>query len=195
MSIQEYIAWLQKIGFASEHIFIGPRTVAFNEQGVITWDIEREFALNQCIHYAMFPNIPFHWREYLDQQCTKLGIVGTRKEALIELDKKKLPYIPYSPQAPQQWPTPALDTLEQDEKETLSVFYEDIYNRWGNAKNDAVGLYNHLTNAVHTTYPDQSIFVTCDKRHFLNKIATIRRCGFRGEILRPVDALPSLRAP
>jgi hypothetical protein len=127
MSIQEYIAWLQKIGFASEHIFIGPRTVAFNEQGVITWDIEREFALNQCIHYAMFPNIPFHWREYLDQQCTKLGIVGTRKEALIELDKKKLPYIPYSPQAPQQWPTPALDTLEQDEKETLSVFYEDIY--------------------------------------------------------------------
>jgi hypothetical protein len=91
MSIQEYIAWLQKIGFASEHIFIGPRTVAFNEQGVITWDIEREFALNQCIHYAMFPNIPFHWREYLDQQCTKLGIVGTRKEALIELDKKSFP--------------------------------------------------------------------------------------------------------
>jgi hypothetical protein len=57
-----------------------------------------------------------------------------------------------------------------------------------NKKNDALGLYNHLTNAVRTTYPDQSIFVTCDK-HFLKKIEAIRRCGFRGEILAPGDAV------
>lgn len=194
MSIQEYIAWLQKIGFASEHIFIGSRTVAFNVQGMITWDIDRELALNQCIHYAMVPNIPFHWREYLDQQCTKKGIVGTRREGLIELDNKMhLPYIPYSPQAPRQRPTPALDTLDQDEIEILSDLYLDLHDRWGNAKNDTLGLYNHLTNAVHTTYPDQSIFITSDKRHFLNKIGSILRCGFRGEILPPADAVAFIK--
>lgn len=194
MSLQELMAWLQEMGFTSEHIFMGPRTIAFNVQGVMTFGPDRESALNQCIHYAMFPNIPFHWREYLDQQCTKQGIVNTKREALIELDNKmQLPYIPYSPQAPQQRPTPALDTLEQDEIEVLSDLYLDLHDRWGNAKNDALGLYNHLTNAVHTTYPDQSIFVTSDKRHFLNKIGSIRKCGFRGEILPPADAVAFIK--
>jgi hypothetical protein len=187
MSIQELIAWLQEIGFTRD--FMGPRTIAFNVQGAIIWgDIGLEMALNQCIHYAMFPNIPFYWHDYLDQQCRKLDIVGTRKEALIELDNKKSPYIPRSPQVPQQRPTPALDTLEQDEQEKLSVIYKELSSKWMNKKNDALGLYNHLTNAVHTTYPEQSIFVTCDN-HFHNKIAPIRRCGFRGEILRPADAV------
>lgn len=189
MSFQEIIAWLQELGFSSEYIFKGPRTIAFNVQGVITWDIEREFALNQCLHSAMFPHIPFHWRDYLDQQCVKRGMVGPRREAIIELDNKKRPYIPPSPQAPQQQPTPVLDTLEPDEQEALSFIYEKLRRTWMNKKNDALGLYNHLTNAVHTTYPDQAIFVTCDEDDFLNKIEAIRRCGFCGEILRPADAV------
>ena len=142
----------------------------------MTFGVDRELALNQCLHSAMFPQIPFHWRDYLDQQCAKRGIIGTRREAIFELDNKRLPYIPQSPQAPQQRPTPALDTLEQEDYEELSDIYLKLHWNWMNKKNDALGLYNHLTNAVHTTYPDQSIFVTCD-RHFLNKIAAIRRCG------------------
>src|SRR6266700_1608445 len=184
MSTPELIAWLQEIGIASEHNFKGPRTIAFNVQGAFIWGVDREIALNQCLHYAMFPQIPFYWRDYLDQQCAKRGIVGIRREVLIEIDNKKSPYIPPSPQAPQQYPTPLLDTLMQDEREELSNLYEKLIRKWMNKKNDALGLYNHLTNAVHTTYPDQSIFVTCDK-HFLNKMKAIRRCGFRGEILGP----------
>jgi hypothetical protein len=188
MSMQELIAWLQEIGIASEHHFKGPRTVAFNVQGTFTFGVEREIALNQCLHFAMFPQTLFYWRDYLDQQCAKRGIVGTRREVLIEIDNKKRPYIPSSPQAPQQYPTLLLDALMQDEREELTNLYEKLSRNWMNKKNDALGLYNHLTNLVHTTYPDQSIFVTCDK-HFLNKIAAIRRCGFRGEILGPADAV------
>ena len=188
MSMQELIVWLQEIGIASEHHFKGPRTVAFNVQGTFTFGVDREMALNQCLHYAMFPQIPFYWRDYLDQQCAKRGIVGIRREVLIEIDNKKSPYIPSSPQAPQQYPTPLLDVLMRDEREELSNLYEKLIRNWMNKKNDALGLYNHLTNAVHTTYPDQSIFVTCD-RHFLNKVAAIRRCGFRGEIFAPGDAV------
>ena len=187
-SVQELLAWLEEIGIAREHNFEGPRTIAFNVQGVFTWSVDRALALNQCLHYAMFPHIPFYWRDYLDQECAKRGIVGIRLAVLIEIDNRKSPYIPPSPQAPQQYPTPFLDALRQDEREELLTLYEKISRNWSNKKNDALGLYNHLTNAVHTTYPDQSIFVTCD-RHFLNKIAAIRRCGFRGEILGPGDAV------
>jgi hypothetical protein len=188
MSLQELIAWLQEIGFTDEHLFIGPRSIGFNVEGALTFGIDREIALNQCLHYAMFPQIPFYWRDYLDQQCMKRGIEGTKRDALIEIDNKKSPYIPSSPQAPQQYPTPFLDRLKQEEREELSKLYEKFLRNWMNKKNDALGLYNHLTNAVHTTYPDQSIFVTCDN-HFLKKTEAIRRCGYRGEILRPADAV------
>lgn len=188
MSVQELLAWLVEIGIASENNFKGPRTVAFNVQGTFTFGVDRELALNQCLHYTMFPQIPFSWRDYLDQQCAKRGIVGIRREVLIEIDNKKSPYIPSSPQAPQQYPTPLFDALRQDERRELSNLYQKLSRNWMNKKNDALGLYNHLTNAVHTTYPDQSIFVTCDK-HFLNKIEAIRRCGFRGEILGPAEAV------
>lgn len=187
-SVQELLAWLEEIGIASEHIFMGPRIVAFNVQGVFTWGVDRELALNQCLHYAMFPQIPFYWRDYLDQECAKRGVVGIRREALIELDNNRSPYIPPSPEAPQQYPTPLLDALMPDEREELFTLYEKLSRNWTNKKNDALGLYNHLTHAVHSTYPDQSIFVTRDK-DFLNKIAVIRRCGFRGEILTPGDAV------
>src|SRR2546421_196924 len=113
-SVQELLAWLEEIGIAREHNFKGPQTVAFNVQGVFTWSVDRELALNQSLHSAMFPQTPFYWRDYLDQECAKRGIIDTRREAMFELDNKKLPYIPHSPQAPQEWPTPALDTLEQD---------------------------------------------------------------------------------
>lgn len=187
-SVEELLAWLEEIGITKEHNFKGPQTIAFNVQGVFTWGVDRELALNRCLHYAMFPNIPFHWRNYLDQECAKRGIVGTKRDVLFEIDNSKRPYIPSSSQDPQQYPTPLLEALMQDEREELVNLYEKLSRNWMNKKNDALGLYNHLTNAVHTTYPDQSIFVTCD-RHFLNKIAKIRRCGFRGEILAPGDAI------
>jgi hypothetical protein len=79
-SVEELLTWLEEIGIAREHNFKGPQTVAFNVQGVFTWGTGRELALNQCLHYAMFPQIPFYWRDYLDQECAKRGIVGTRRE-------------------------------------------------------------------------------------------------------------------
>lgn len=187
-SVQELLSWLEEIGIATEHNFKGPRTIAFNVQGVFTWGVDREVALNQSLHYAMFPQVPFYWSDYLDQECAKRGIVGTRREVLIGLDNKKKPYIPPSPQAPQQYPTPLLDALMQDEWEELCNLYEKLSRNWMNKKNDALGLYNHFTNAVHTTYPDQSIFVTNDN-HFHNKIEAIRRGDFLGEILRPAKAV------
>jgi hypothetical protein len=132
VSVQELLAWLEEIGIAKEDNFKGPRTIAFNVQGVFTWGVDRELALNQCLHYAMFPNIPFHWRNYLDQECMKCGIVGTKREVLIELDDSKRPYIPSSPQAPQQYPTPLLDVLMQDEREELVNLYEKLSRNWMN---------------------------------------------------------------
>ena len=89
-----------------------------------------------------------------------------------------------------QPPTPALDTLEQAEREELRALCEQLHWEWANKKNDALGFYNHLTQAAHTTYPERSVFVTND-RNFRKKtkLAELRKLGFRGEILLPAAAV------
>ncbi len=142
------------------------------------------------IHHILFPNIPFSWVEYRDQECASHGIVDTKREALIELNRQDL-YIPYFwPQAPAQLPTPALDALGQREREEVRDLYKRLHRRWMNAKNDALGLYNHLTQAAHATHPEQAVFVTND-RNFLRrtKLAALRELGFPGEILPPAEAV------
>ena len=144
------------------------------------------------IHTILFPNIPFRWVEYRDQECASLGIGDVKREALIELDRQKL-YIPYSPQAPARLPTPALGALGQLEREEVHELYKRLHRRWMNSKNDALGLYNHLSLTGYTAHPEHAVFVTND-RNFLRqtKVAALRALGFPGEILRPVKAVAFL---
>jgi hypothetical protein len=198
LEMHEYAAWLQEQGIALSNVFTGPRTIGFHVPGTppntTTFDVRLETALNEHIHTILFPNIPFSWVRYRDQEYERRGIVGRKREALIELESARWDiYIPPSPLAPAQRPTPALDTVEQTEREELWAICEQLYRTWMNAKNDALGFYAHLTQAAHTTHPEWAIFVTGDgnfrKR---TKLAALRKLGFLGEILRPAEAVAFL---
>ena len=191
--MHEYATWLQEQGIAPSNIFTHPLTIGFYVLGTspdtITFDPRLEIALNMRIHNILFPNIPFSWVEYRDQECAFLGIAGTKREALIELNRQDM-YIPYSPQAPAQLPTPALDVLDQTEREEVRDLYERLHRRWMNKKSDALGFYNHLTQATHTTQPECAVFVTNDSNfRKQTKLAALRQLGFRGEILPPAEAV------
>jgi hypothetical protein len=193
LEMHEYATWLQGQGIASSNIFTGPRTIGFRlpdtPPNTFTFDVGLERALNERIHQILFPNIPFTWFKYRDQECSRLGIVDMKHKALMELDARDL-YIPYSPQAPAQMPTPALDALEQTEREEVLNLYARLCRVWMNAKNDSLGLYNHLTQAVNTTHPERAIFVTND-RNFRKqtRLAALSELGFHGEILPPAEAV------
>lgn len=195
--MHKYATWLQEQGIAPSNIFTHPRTVGFHLPGdppnTTTFDPMLEIALNMRIHTILFPNIPFRWLEYRDQECALLGIGDARREALRELDRQKF-YIPYSPQAPAQLPTPALNALEPQEREEVHELYRRLHRRWMNAKNDALGLYNHLSLAAYTTHPEHAVFVTND-RDFLRqtKVAALSALGLPSKILRPVGAVAFLQ--
>lgn len=194
--MHEYSAWLQEHGITLGNIFTHPRTVGFRLPGdppnTTTFDPRLEIALNMRIHTILFPNIPFHWIEYRDQECALLGIGDTQRAALLELDRQRL-YIPFSPQAPAQLPTSALNALGQLEREEVRELHKRLHRRWMNVKNDALGLYNHLSLAGYTTHPEYAVFVTND-HNFLRKtkITALRALGFPGEILRPAAAVAFL---
>jgi len=191
--MHEYTAWLQEQGIAPGNIFTSSRTIGFYVPGTplntITFDVQLELALNERIHQILFPDIPFAWFKYRDQECARHDIVGIKREALIELDSQDM-YIPYSPQAPAQLPTPALDALEESERKEVQDLYERLRRRWMNKKNDALGFYNHLTQAAHTTHPEYAVFVTNDGNfRKQTKLKALRHLGFRGEILPPAEAV------
>src|SRR5258708_29911415 len=141
LTMQEYAAWLQKQGIAPEHIFTTTRPFGFRIPGTppntITFDSWRERALNERIHQILFPEVPFLWVEYRNQECARQNIVDIKQEALIELDARDF-YIPYSPQAPAQLPTPALDALGPVEREEVGTLRKRLQRRWMNTKNDAL---------------------------------------------------------
>lgn len=63
-----------------------------------------------------------------------------------------------------------------------------------NKKNDALGFYNHITQAAYTTHPEYAVFVTNDGNfRKMTKLAALRQIGFRGEILPPAKAVTFLR--
>jgi hypothetical protein len=194
LNMQEYSAWLEEQGIAPGNIFSGPRTIPFllpGDPNILTFDVQRELALNMHIHQILFPNIPFRWSEYLDQECIRRNIVGKKRQAFIELDQARYGiYIPPTPQAPTKRPSPTLDTLDTNEQEELHTLNNDLHRTWMNAKNDALGFFHHLTQSVHTIYPERAIFVTSD-RNFLKqtKLVALKQCGYRGKILRPGDAI------
>ena len=195
--MHEYAAWLQEQGIAPGNIFTYPLTIGFqlpgDLPGTTTFSPLLENDFNRRIHTILFPNIPFSWVEYYDQQLMLLDIQDTRQKALIELNRQNM-YLPiFSPQAPAQLPTPVFDSLEQAEQEEVRRLYKQLHQRWMNAKNDALGLYNHLSQAAHTTYPEQAVFVTND-RNFLKQTRTdaLRKLHFPGKILRPTEAIAFL---
>ncbi len=87
----------------------------------------------------------------------------------------------------------AEERRRQEEAQTASACSR-CYRVWGNAKNDALGFYNHLTLAWYTTHNEHSVFVTSD-HNFLRstKLEALRALGWRGEILQPADAVRFLR--
>jgi hypothetical protein len=195
LGMHEYAAWLQEQGFTPGFIFTGPRTVGFHVAGTspntITFDVGLERALNERVHHILFHTVPFSWVEFRDREYQRLGILGTRRAALLELESLRWgQYIPPSPQAPATRPTPVLDTLEQMERDELWVICENLHRKWANRKNDALGFYAHLTQSFHTAHPEHSVFVTNDgKFHQKSKLAALRKLGFPGEILRPAEAV------
>ena len=193
--MHEYAAWLQEQGIEPGNIFTHSRTMGFQLPGdppkTITFAPHLELWAMERVHRILFPNIPFRWFDYREQECTRLGIVGTRRKALVELDALGLGvYIPLSPLAPARRPTPTLDTLEQIEQEELSSTLNRLKRTWMNAKNDALGLYSHISHAIQTTYPERAVFVTGD-RNFRKKtkLLALRQLGLRGEILPPTEAV------
>ena len=185
--IQEYAAWLQEQGIDRGYVFTHSRTMGFQLPGdppyTITFGPHLEIWANERVHHILFPNIPFRWIDYREQECIRLGIVGSRRKAIAELDATRLyPFF--------QRPTPALDGLEQTEREELLILSKRLLRTWMNAKNDALGLYSHISHALHTTHPEWAVFVTSD-RNFrkLTKLAELRQLGFRGEILPPAEAV------
>jgi hypothetical protein len=189
MEWQDRIAWLETLGIARGNIFTGPRTVGFvtaDAPNAVTFDADLERLMNQRIHTILFPNMPFSWAAYRDRETTDL--TDTQKQALLELEVKRFGGIYIPP-----LPTPALDALSSTEREELAKRLAELHRRWFNAKNDALGLYNHISLAWHTAHPEYSVFVTSDgnfrKR---TKLEALRALRFRGEILPPAEAVTFL---
>lgn len=193
---QDHIAWLESLGIARGNIFTGPRTIGFrtpDAPDAITFGVEYEVALNIRIHTILRPKIPFDWHDFRDAECIRADLP---LQALAEYDlAQKGFYIPPTPQHPRQRPTPYYDALPPEGQAQVRALYQRLQRVWHNAKNDSLGLYNHLTVAAHTAHPERSVFVTSDK-HFLaaTKLAKLRALGFRGEILTPDKAVEFLRA-
>lgn len=198
MDMQAYIAWLENLGIERANIFTHPRTIGFiipgTEANTITFDFHLELDLNMRIHQCLFPAIPFRWHDYLAQECTKLKLTEVQGRALAELQRSQNGfYIPPNPQAPPRPPTPTWDALDAEQQEYLQSWLKKWQRTWHNAKNDALGLYNHLTNAVHTAHPELAVFVTNDANFYKeSRRAAFKRYHFPGEILRPPEAVAFL---
>jgi hypothetical protein len=198
MDLPTYVAWLESLGIERANIFTHPRTIGFllpgKETNTITFDFRLELDLNIRIHQSLFPTIPFHWPAYLVQECEKLKLTEIQRQALAELQRSQDGfYIPPNPYAPARPPAPTWDALDPEQQEYLHNWLKRWQRTWQNAKNDALGLYNHLTTAVHTTNPDQAIFVTNDRNfHKESRRAALRRLRFPGEIMRPPEAVAFL---
>lgn len=188
-------ATLESWGIAKANIFTTQRTIGFQypaEPGVTIFDEALSRDLMERVHEIVHWEIPFQWRDYRDRECQKAGL---SLEALREYDSADMgTYIPPTPHHPSQKPTPTFDALDETQQEQVRQFHEKRRRKWNNAKNDSLGLYCHLTVAAHMHHPEWSVFVTSDD-HFLasTKLPAFRKLGFRGEILRPAEAVNFLR--
>lgn len=196
---------LEALGIDREDIFTAPRTIGFSsldEPGTIIFNVEQERMLNEVIHSILFKgkvepdarNVPFEWWRFRDEECERRGITGIEKDAVAELDRLRLsPFLVPSPLV--------LDKVSPARKEELAAILTKMNNDWMNKKNDALGLYNHLTHAYHTSVPQHAVFVTSDKNfkkrnNLFEKTAweLLQSMGFPGHILEPEEAVTYFRS-
>jgi hypothetical protein len=191
----EQITWLESLSIARANIFTGPRTIGFraaDAPNTITSSRDYELALNQRMHSIVRPTIPFSWYSYRDHKGASAGVSA---EALAEYDFASMHnFIPPKPQHPAMARPSVFDQLSPEQQQQVRQLHKSLRRNWRNAKNDSLGLYNHLTAAAHTTHPEWSVFVTSDG-DFLGptKLDDLRALGFPGEILRPAAAVAFLR--
>jgi hypothetical protein len=205
---QADIARVEALGIERNDIFTGPLAIGFSKLSApnamsagIDPDtgIPMETMLNWQIHAILFEgktepnanNVAFYWHTYRDQKCEQLDITGADQHALVELDDKRwrTGNLPHPP-------TPAIDALCPRRRGELDSILTEMYEYWMNKKNDALGLYNHVTHAVHTSIPQYAVFVTSDQnfkryRRVLNKTnwERLQALGFPGHIMEPNGAV------
>jgi hypothetical protein len=165
LDMHAYAVQLEALGIDREDIFTCPRTIAFvtsDAPDAMTFDVHLELRLNQAIHAILFEgktepnarNVDFSLFAYRERECERRGIEGIDRQALAELDDIRINgVIPPPPITPVGRRTPALDALSPKRTEELSAVLATMARKWMNTKNDALGLYNHLTHAFHTTVP------------------------------------------
>ena len=196
IEMHEYADWLQEQGVDRNNIFTSARTIGFHipnmPSNTITFDIFLEMELNRRVHQILFPNIPFSWFDFRDQESISLGLSEIQRKALIELDAARY-YFPPTPSSPIHMPTLALDALTLVEQEEMRTLSRQLERMWMNKKNDALGLFNHITQTWHTTCRNYAVFVTND-RNFRKqtKLTALRNLGYSGEILSPKEAVDFL---
>lgn len=191
---QDFTAWLGEFGISKQNIFTGPRTIGFrttDAPDAVTFSSDLETEFTQRVHAILFPNIPFQWRDFLARECERKNVSWA---AMAEFAGAQLGfYIPPTPQSPQSQPTPTYDALSAGERDRVERLHARCHRIWSNAKNDALGFHNHLTQAFQTFHPERSVFVTSDKNfRKQTKMEALRSLGFTGQILPPREAVAFL---
>lgn len=195
------IARLEALGIDHDGIFASPYLSIGN-----VWDRFIHALLFEGKTEANARNVDFGWHAYRDRECERLGIIGIDWQALRELDDIRIHgNIPVSPLNPFGRQTPALDNVCLQQRQRLESILNTIHDSWMNAKNDALGLYNHMTHAFHTSVPEHAVFVTSDKgfkRHIWTQVNgkrvqktawdILKERGFPGQLLTPEEAVDYL---
>jgi hypothetical protein len=198
---------LEALGIDRDDILTTPRTIGVSvpdQPNTVYYDVELETMLNQKIHAILFEgkterdakNVAFYWPAYRDGAYRRWHVTDSEAPALAELDfLRPGRYIPLSPQAPRLPPTPTVDELEPERRAGLADILQEMADDWMNTKNDALGLFNHLTHAVATSVPQHAVFVTSD-RNFKQKRKwdKLKALGFPGHIMEPAEAAAYFRS-
>lgn len=198
---------LEAMGIARADILTTPRTIGVSvpdEPNTVFYDLALGTTLNREIRAILFEgkserdakNVAFDWRPYRDGACRRWCVTESEVPALAELDALRPgPYIPSSPCAPRRPATPTLDALAPERRARLTDIIQDMADDWMNTKNDALGLFNHLTHALHTHAPQHAIFVTSDGNFKQKgKWARLKALGFPGHIMEPAEAVAYFRS-
>jgi len=195
VQMQEQRAWFVEQGIAPENIFTSSRSIGFSTADapdIPTFRVDLELSATQRVHTILFPTIPFMWRDYCARELAHFAaqrhapeeLLRTFRRALDELDRTR--YGTWTPPLP----TPALDALSTLDREAVRALCERLHRKWMNAKNDALGLYAHLTTALHSPHPEHAVFVTSDKKlRTPAKLKVLRALGLPGEVLPPPQAV------
>lgn len=148
------VADLQALGLGNADFFAGPRSgilyqCVIDGQPTMLSDAGLDWAVIHRIHEVIHPNMPFQWNDYLAGECAKRN-VGLQDMRDANWDRHADPWVPAPPHQ-----------LTNITIQELRALWEALEEEWGNAKNDALAFYNHVTWGG-------AVFVTSDN-HFLGQ--------------------------